>query len=1431
MASSQKLMQVELQMDAEAAIRVNKAFFDQMVGDGKSAFAELSNAQKSSLNTALGGTEKTVIDIVWNSDAKQVEQSYRTIYSALDPIEQKINQIEKIEKGSLTNLRQRINNLKQQRDEIAVNIKDVDMFGKQVDAINPKWTALNNQIKATQKELSIAGASNFWEQFKARLDLGQFLAVGKSVNEIVQTFQSVFIVLGQVQGAFNDVANALRTVQEFQLTFKAIGQGVSGANEALKESTSIALNLGADLNTVQDGFKKLAPTVLQTGGSMSDVSAITSSLASRFAVFGLNADESRRVMNGVIQAFGKGKFMAEEFTQQIAEADKAFATDFANAMGVSIGQLYKMIKAGDITVDVIRRIIPLMSKASEVQGKLGETGTSAAAALGQVGVTVNMVNNQFNTLNTINLRAFAEQFKPIIGAVFMIQGAIIDLIAVVVKLEAFKTIANTVNAFALEVAAATQFIFGLLGAFLKFIDGIFAVINGLDNLLPKINGIGVVTGILATLISGALIGSLTSLAVSTIPGAIAAVVGFAKAFLNPQIAIKAFLQGLTDLGQAIAAYGLKVQAEAAAEAEALAAKEASAGAIAESVAAKEADMAATAQLTVANKALTESELEVAAALAGVGVVTEPVIAGLEGEAVAAGEAAAANDALAASEGAAAGGMAGFGAGLLALGEIALAAGVAIGAIAVATTEWKQSFNGLDEYQKNAKQSIIDLNDALNKLKPNFNTTGGQAQAFAEKLELIRQKAEQNKNPLSQFWNFITNADATSLNAIDRAIIAVSQSDQDLTKGYNESIKVLREYNSATDEGTQKQKNAQKTLEATVSAYDNIIKQSEEYRDKLAEQASADGNLTDEERKRLETLNNGITGLKNQRQALEDAAKAKGLYINADVAQADEKEATALDLLKYKLEDLKYARDQLKEKIQMELDIKVEGLEKLKEAIKLQGEANVRSLERQRDASKALTDQIVSNLDIAKMKWENFYANSMLGIERQKAAEDIRHGRAMADIDSEMSRIESQRAAALASIEAVAARQKAANVARMSQLESENRLIQEKSSYEKDQAEREYQIKRLQREVGYSQDPRVKQDLQDQIALLEKLQRIDDERHRKEQENIAKTAAAKAAEAQTEANIAAAKAAAEANYAAQKAQAEEKRRQEELKHQEEQARIEEEKRRIESEKMKTEMEFELAKKKVVDEGKENERKYNQLIDDEKAQQQARIKKVDDQIAAAKKEAKEKEKVYDSQISSLEREIELDSRKTASNTQAINTYSEAAANAAGRMATNFGNAASNAERLKQALATMPAAPSVSGAGSNGGGSTPNPNYRGNRAMGGFMAAGTIATVNELGREAFLGSSGLLSWINAPSWGLWTAPESGVVIPHNLTAGLNIPNGGIDINTRSISGFSVGSVSSSGMAGGRITNNVTIQSTKPVQDASRMMIEMSKMRTRFR
>lgn len=130
--------------------------------------------------------------------------------------------------------------------------------------------------------------------------------------------------------------------------------------------------------------------------------------------------------------------------------------------------------------------------------------------------------------------------------------------------------------------------------------------------------------------------------------------------------------------------------------------------------------------------------------------------------------------------------------------------------------------------------------------------------------------------------------------------------------------------------------------------------------------------------------------------------------------------------------------------------------------------------------------------------------------------------------------------------------------------------------------------------------------------------------------------------------------------------------------------------------------------------------------------------------------------------------------------------------------------------------------------------------NRASGGPVSGGTKYTVNELGKEGFMDRMGNIKQINAPAWGSWRAPSSGTVIPAHIWSELKASQS-TSVAPGMASSAAAGRTGNAaliralaGLTGGnqdRITNNVTIQSDSPVQAASDMMVQMTRLKRRRR
>ena len=138
---------------------------------------------------------------------------------------------------------------------------------------------------------------------------------------------------------------------------------------------------------------------------------------------------------------------------------------------------------------------------------------------------------------------------------------------------------------------------------------------------------------------------------------------------------------------------------------------------------------------------------------------------------------------------------------------------------------------------------------------------------------------------------------------------------------------------------------------------------------------------------------------------------------------------------------------------------------------------------------------------------------------------------------------------------------------------------------------------------------------------------------------------------------------------------------------------------------------------------------------------------------------------------------------------------------------------------------------------------------RWSGGEVRAGQSYTVNELGQEMFLSNSGRLSDIKAPAFGSWSPPSSGTVIPASTSQAVRENAQALEVNAAisAMPGISGGLAAAGGgdntsrqllraikgmnSKGMNQTNNIQITSATPSKDASRMTMEMARLRLRRR
>lgn len=1270
-----------------------------------------------------------------------------------------------IQKGSLTQVS---SELAFQKEKLNNLVRGTEEYKKQL--------AIVQQLQ-NQKQIQLLGPQGVQAQ--------AFDALVEGFSKAVFIGQQLVTVTGGIINAFNTLFEVAAKLQNIQLTFQSIGVGASGANAALQESQRIALGLGVEINTVRDAYAKLSPVILATGGSLTNVSAVTEALSSRFVAFGKSAEESRRIMNGVIQAFGKGKLQAEELTQQIGEADPAFKTDLAGAIGVTVAKLEEMVKNGEVNSAMLMKVLPLLGKSAELYGRLGNSALSAVAALREGNAVLPQVQAQIANLNQLNLEGLAQAFQPALLAILEVQAAFTDFVSSFMEGATFTFLVEVFNNMAQTISVVVQSVLYLADGVTLFLNVAFGIIDWADQLFPITETLAVaILGIGAAL---AAIGIQAAIAqFVTFTGAISAITGPMAAFLGSLFtangAMALFVKGL--IAKTGASY---------------------------------ADAVATGALTLALNGIIAT---VGGAIAKFVLLTGTIIA----KTVAVIGATAANFSLAGALTA----VAAAGAAVLTVLAPFVLPLLAIAGVVVAVKfAWDQHNKTLEE----GKKQIENTDKAIQAMNKDVKEAGGAVDVMAS----AQDRASKAGLSLSGYNQQVSNTTK-----------AITESAGKYSSALESNIGALERKVAASDGS---KKSDEENLKIGKALIANIDGQIASYNQKIAQYEAvkeAGGKLTAEEQKQYEVLKSTVEALTAKRDSLTQLVPSLQAATGAttDLTDAAKELQDELKLLETATKDY---FSQLKDEEKASFEATKEGYKAIRDEQKKQSDARIENLQKEKEASKTSFDEQIKGIEKTKSAYIRAHDERLKQIEREKQAiqaqydktianiqlviqaENIRHQGAIANIDAEVSRINAYYDARVEGIRKADAEDAAASNRRIQELENQKRAIEEED------ARREEQKRKEEERAALEKTARESKDKDERDAAIKRLAEIDAEEKREAE----KQAKLDAIDKQI------------ADEQARRAEEERKNKEKEAKeeenrkfflHEQEKARAHENnKNETNLAKLKKENdEAELKRKNELaeldrqvaalkEEREKKELEWTQQIDKLKEESKAKELAYDKKIAEEKAKDKRDQEAYDAAVRKLEKEhkarmkyLEEEEKKRLDE---IKKKQNDILKILGEKTKEASDYAAQVERAEAAQLRL------NNAIRN------QPKRGANKFAGGTVSGGTTYTVNELGQEGFLTRSGVLSTIDAPAWGQWKAPGAGTVIPAHVMAGLNIPKGGVPVNAVA-SGNTDGASGLLGALRGalsgnvsRVTNNVTISSDKPVSDASRMMVEMSKMRLRKR
>ena len=306
---------------------------------------------------------------------------------------------QKKEKGSVDRLRATnallLNRMKQLNVLIPTQRKQYERLTASVNNNKAKINELNqaNRKQATGNKGLMATFKNL---AKSALS---YAAAMFGVTEIIRFFTSTLLKL-------------TTKLDSLDFSMKTVIKSSSELAQTNIFLSDTAVSYGQDILTLTERYIKFRAATMQANMSAKETQQIFNSTAKAAAVLGLKTDEVNGVFLALEQMISKGKVTTEELRRQLGERLPGAFGIMADAIGVNLRELDKMLKAGEVlSAEALPKFAIALEEAYGIQSV--ETVRTLAAAQGRLKTSwvqfVDEINASEPYIKTINLFANAIQ--------------------------------------------------------------------------------------------------------------------------------------------------------------------------------------------------------------------------------------------------------------------------------------------------------------------------------------------------------------------------------------------------------------------------------------------------------------------------------------------------------------------------------------------------------------------------------------------------------------------------------------------------------------------------------------------------------------------------------------------------------------------------------------------------------------------------------------------------------------------------------------------------------------------------------------------------------------------------------------------------------------------------------------------------------------
>ena len=207
--------------------------------------------------------------------------------------------------------------------------------------------------RAKEVDVSLKGATGGATSFRDALM--SFYGEGRQSLSLFQRIRSELLSLAAayigLYGAANQIGGVIKAFQELEAAQSRLGAAFTGSGAVSRELQFIGMQaqrLGVDFGTLSGQYSKFAIAATTANFTAEATRRVFLSLAEAGRVNKLSSDQLNGAFLALTQMISKGKVTAEELRGQLGERLPGALALFADAIGVTTGELDKMLQNGDV---------------------------------------------------------------------------------------------------------------------------------------------------------------------------------------------------------------------------------------------------------------------------------------------------------------------------------------------------------------------------------------------------------------------------------------------------------------------------------------------------------------------------------------------------------------------------------------------------------------------------------------------------------------------------------------------------------------------------------------------------------------------------------------------------------------------------------------------------------------------------------------------------------------------------------------------------------------------------------------------------------------------------------------------------------------------------------------------------------------------------